>query len=96
MKYVEPSIEVLIPISALRRIEESLYRDVGLAHMMRRRGHHVPKASIRETEEALQIIEDSLIEYEATLIIGDTLDDAYLRSQFPTKRKRNNKNKNTE
>lgn len=95
MRYEEPIIKISVPISILRRIEDSLFREIGLVYDMRKRGHRLGwhnKSLVRETEMGLEIISDALTNYEAEAIIGESLSDAKLKKEFPPT-KRNGKRK---
>lgn len=83
MRYEEPILSVSVPVSVLRRIEECLFRDVGLAYEMRGRGHRPNKQALRDMEKGLAIISDVLTNHEATLIIGESLTDEKLKREFP-------------
>ncbi len=87
MRYEEPSLKLVIPLSALKRIEECLFRDVSLAHDMSGRGHRMNKRALYETERGLEIVSDAIIKHETTLIIGESLSDDTLKKEFPPQKK---------
>lgn len=93
MRYEEPILNVLVPISVLKRIEECLFRDVGLAHEMRGRGHRMNKQALSEIEFGLEIVSEAITKYEAKLIIGESLSDEKLKSEFPVEKKKTKRKK---
>ena len=93
MRYEEPLIRLNVPISLLRRMEESLFRDVSFAYDMSERGHRVNGRALNEAEQALGIIGDAIVNHEARLIIGESLSDDKLKREFPPEPKRRNKRK---
>lgn len=93
MKYEEPILKVSAPISVLKRIEECLFRDVGLAYEMRGRGHRINRHALRDTEYGLEIISEVITKHEASLIIGESLSDKKLETEFPTVTKKGKRKK---
>ena len=93
MRYEEPIVKPAVPISVLKRIEECLFRDVGLAHEMRGRGHRLNRTALRETENGLEIVSDAIIKHEMTLIVGESLSDERLKTEFPVEAKKRKRKK---
>ena len=93
MKYVEQEVTIIVPISLATRIEECLYAEVINTYVMITRGFRPKRVSFTELQDALDIVQETLLNYETNLIVGDSLTNERIKHEFPIKRLRKNKGK---
>lgn len=93
MKYVQQEVTITVPLGLATRIEECLYTEVVNTYVMITRGFRPKRVSFTELQDALDIVQDTLLDYETNLIVGDSLTNERIKREFPFKRTRKNKRK---
>jgi hypothetical protein len=93
VKYIEQEVTITVPLGLATRIEECLYAEVINTYVMITRGFRPKRVSFTELQDALDIVQDTLLDYETNLIVGDSLTNERIKREFPLKRTRKNKGK---
>lgn len=91
MRYEEPKVQVVVPITLLRRIRDCLQTELEtFPYDEKNKNQRIKR---RKSEKAIMIVSDAIIDYDVKKIVGDSLEDECLQEFFPQKRKRQPKKK---